>query len=161
LNVAIARMLGILVLSLAISAGHALVRHVAWVPDLDTRDEFRAAVGVGLDQFLRLIDEGAVVIDTRPASAFAEGHLAAVQTLVLNVPADDFDAHLPRLRELHGCPLVLYCSSAACDLSEEVYAALIDAGFDPAGLFIYFPGWEGIVEAGLETAVGRESAAGD
>lgn len=154
-----ARVLAILGLSLAVSVGHALVRHLPWVPDRDAQDEFRATVGVGLDQFLRLINEGAIVIDTRPPSAFVQGHLAAIQTFVLNVPADDFDLHLPRLRELQGGPFVLYCSSAACDLSEEVYAELIDAGFDPADLFIYFPGWEGIVEAGLETTVGEELSA--
>jgi hypothetical protein len=54
---------------------------------------------------------------------------------------------------------VLYCSSEACDSAEEVYRAMADAGFDPAELFVYFPGWDGIVAAGLETAAGTESPA--
>ena len=151
--VGVRRLIGIVGLSLVLSAGAAFVRQVPWVPDLKARDEFRATAGVTLDEFLRLIDEGAVVVDTRPASAFEEEHLAAPQTVVLNVPADEFDLHLPRLVEFEGARFVLYCSSDACDVSEEVYFAMQDAGFDPADLYIYFPGWEGIVEAGLATAV--------
>jgi len=158
LSVAIARLVGVVGLSVAVSAGSALVRHLPWVPDpgaveveVRRRDQLRATAGVTLDGFLALIDDGAVVVDARPASAFEKGHLAAPQTFVINVPADEFDAHLPQLREFEGCRFVLYCSSEACDSSAEVCAAMVDVGFDPADLFIYFPGWEGIVEAGLET----------
>jgi rhodanese-related sulfurtransferase len=121
-------------------------------------DGFRAAAGVTLEEFLSLIDEGAVVIDARPASAFGEAHLAAAQTIVLNVPADEFDVHLPRLRDFAGARFVLYCSSAACDSAAETCLRMADAGFDPADLFIYTPGWEGILAAELETAVGAEFA---
>ena len=148
-------------MSLVVSAGYGLVRDVPWLPDLKARDEFRASVGVTLDEFLTLIDEGAIVIDTRPPSEFEEGHLDAPQTFVLNVPADEFDLHFPRLSELAGCQFVLYCSSEACDLAEEVYFAMAHAGFEPADLHVYFPGWEGIVEAGLETAEGRELSGND
>ncbi|MBU0618512.1 MAG: rhodanese-like domain-containing protein [Planctomycetes bacterium] len=154
-------MLVIVGLSLAVSAGAAFVRQVPWAPDLKARDEFRATAGVTLDELLRLIDEGAIVVDTRPASAFEEEHLAAPQTVVLNVPADEFDLHLPRLLEFEGARFVLYCSSDACDFSEEVYLAMVDAGFDPADLHIYFPGWEGITEAGSATAAGWELSAND
>jgi rhodanese-related sulfurtransferase len=159
--VASRRLLAIVSVSLVVSAGHALLRHVPWIPDriameaeVARRDQLRATVGVTLDEFLRLIDEGAIVIDARPPSAFEQGHLAAPQTLVLNVPADEFEQHVPRLMELAGARFVLYCSSEACDSAEDVYAAMTDVGFDPADLFIYFPGWEGIVEAGLETEAG-------
>ena len=40
-------------------------------------------------------------------------------------------------------------------------SAMVDAGFEPADLHVYFPGWEGIVEAGLETAEGRELSGND
>lgn len=162
MSVAIARLVGVVGLSVAVSAGSALVRHLPWVPDLEAmerevrqHDELRAMAGVTLDELLALIDEGAVVVDARPASEFEEGHLAAPQTFVINVSADEFDVHLPQLREFEGCRFVLYCSSEACDSSAEVYAAMVDVGFDPADLCIYFPGWEGIVEAGLETAEQR------
>jgi rhodanese-related sulfurtransferase len=153
-------LIGIVGLSLAVSAGYGLARDVPWVPDLKARDEFRVSVGVTLDEFLTLIDEGAIVIDTRSASEFEEEHLDTPQTIVLNVPADEFDLHFPRLSELAGCQFVMYCSSEACDLAEEVYFAMVDAGFDPADLHVYFPGWEGIVAAGLATATGLETAEG-
>ena len=162
MRAAIARLMGIVVLSVAASAGNALVRHVSWVPDLKAKKaavqrhvELRATAGVTLDEFLALIDQGAVVIDTRPVSAFEDGHFAHTEALVLNVPADEVAEHLARLEDLAGCRFVLYCSSEACDSSEDAYAAMVSAGFDPADLFIYFPGWEGIVEAGLETAEQR------
>jgi rhodanese-related sulfurtransferase len=157
-SVAVARLIAIVGLSVVVSTGSALVRRLPWVPDPGAaeagerqHDQLRVTAGVTLDEFLALVDEGAVVVDARPASAFDERHLAAPQTFVINVPAAEFDAHLPQLREFEGCRFVLYCSSDACDSSAEVYAAMVNVGFDPADLFIYFPGWEGIVEAGLET----------
>jgi len=158
MSVAVARLVGIAGLSVVASTGSALLRCLPWVPDLRAvergvrqHDELRATAGVTLDELLALIDEGAVVVDARPASAFDERHLAAPQTFVINVPAAEFDARLPQLRDFEGCRFVLYCSSEGCDSSAEVYAAMVNVGFDSADLFIYFPGWEGIVEAGLET----------
>ena len=158
MSVAVARLMAIVGLSAVVSTGSALLRCLPWVPDpkavergVRQHDELRLTAGVTLDEFLALIDEGAVVVDARPASAFEKGHLAASQTFVINVPAAEFDAQLLQLRDFEGCRFVLYCSSEACDSSAEVYAAMVNVGFDPADLFIYFPGWEGIVEAGLET----------
>ena len=97
------RVVGIVGLSLAVAVNCAFVRHLSWVPDVDAmnveaalREEFRTTAAVTLDKFLTLIDEGAIVIDARPASAFEEAHLSAAQTIVLNVPADEFDLRLFR-----------------------------------------------------------------
>ena len=162
------RVAAIVGLSLALAVNCALLRDLTWIPDLEvmnaeaaSREQLRATTAVTLDELLTLIDEGAIVIDARPASAFDEAHLAAAQTVVLNVPADEFDLHLPRLRELEGSRFVLYCSSEACNSAEELYLAMVDVGFDPADLFVYFPGWDGIVAARLQTATGVEAPASD
>jgi len=164
----VARFIGIIGLAVAASVGYTRANVVPWVPDLKAIEdqarlhgEIRATAGADLDTFLKLIDEGAIVIDTRSGEAFEEAHLAAPQTLVLNVPADEVEEHIPRLMEYFGYKFVLYCASEECDLAEEVHIAMVNAGFDPADLFIYFPGWEGILQAGLEATSGVDWSANE
>ena len=115
----------------------------------------RETVGVTLKRMLDLIDQGAVVIDARPREAFEEGHLLLrCEPPVLNVPAEEIEAHVARLMDLQGLPVVLYCTSNSCDYAEDLYVALEEYGF--TDIWIYFPGWAGIVEAGLETATGPD-----
>lgn len=147
-----------------VSVGNAFVRGVPWIPDLDAlaaeeqrHRTLRSTAGVTLTQFLSLLEAGAVVVDARPAAAFAESHLAAPRNHVLNVPEDVVVEHLPRLFEFQGFPFVLYCSSETCESAQAVYEAMVQAGFDAGHLFVYFPGWEGILAAGLETTSGEES----
>jgi rhodanese-related sulfurtransferase len=99
------------------------------------------------------------VIDARSPAAFEEGHLALeCDPPVLNVPLGEIEAHGGRLTELLGLPVVLYCASETCDDAEELYAALQQLGF--AEVWIYFPGWDGIVEAGLKTTTGPDAWTG-
>jgi len=151
------RSLAIVLVTAVVAVGYAAVRGVPWRPDVEAliergeqHSELRATIGVSLAEFLDLIEQGAIVLDTRSTEAFAEGRLASSRTLVLNIPADEIDAHLVTLEDYRGSTFVLYCTSNQCDLSEEVYLAMIDAGFDPVLMHIYFPGWEGIQEAGLD-----------
>jgi rhodanese-related sulfurtransferase len=153
----------LVVIGISAGAGYFRARDLPWVPDTqalqakeDLHEVLRTTHNITLERFLTLIQEGAVVIDARSAEAYAEGHLAIdCEPPVLNVPADEIDAHVTRLMDLQGLPVVLYCTSESCDYAEELYAALQQFGF--VDIWIYFPGWEGIVEAGLKTATGPDT----
>ena len=150
---------------LGVASGASLIRarNLPWVPDgeaIRAKQTLHAWLrenrGLTLKQFLTKIDEGAVIIDARPADAYEEGHLALnADPPVLNVPAEEIDAHVDRLMELVGLPLVLYCTSNTCEYAEELYETLTSYGF--VDLWIYFPGWEGIVQAGLPTTTGPDT----
>jgi len=162
-----ASLLRILVI-VAIAGGAGLVRarNLPWVPDAkkiqEKQDEhswLRANRGLTLDQLLEKIDEGAVVIDARGADAYADGHLALnTDPPVLNVPAEEIDQHVDRLMKVLGYPLVLYCTSNTCEYAEELYESLTSYGF--RDIWIYFPGYEGIRDAGLPTTTGPDSWTG-
>lgn len=153
-----------------VAVGAGLIRakdlDMPWVPDVEAlkaRDErhktLRETIGVSLEGMLDLIEQGAVVIDARPQEVYEAGHLLLLSDPpVINVPADEIDAHAMRLMDLLGLPVVLYCASETCDSAEELYAALDAFGF--TDICIYFPGWEGIVAAGLETETGPDTWTG-
>ena len=160
----LARLAALVGSALVLAACSAALRGVPWKPDLDALEEraqrheaIHTQASVELDEFLALIDQGAIVIDARSPKEFEHGHLAAWETIVLNVPGDEAEQHVPRLAQYVGNMFVIYCTSATCDASAYVYDALVAGGFDPADIVIYGPGWEGILAAGLETASGPEA----
>jgi rhodanese-related sulfurtransferase len=159
-------MLVIMGVSAAVAVGYVASKGLAWVPNVaaleaehDRHEQLRATIGVDLQEFRRLIDHGAVVIDARSREAFAQGHLAnACEPPVLNVPVEEIEEQVGRLIQLQGLPVVLYCASSTCDYAEELYTALREYGFEE--IWIYFPVWEGILAAGLATEAGPDTWAG-
>jgi rhodanese-related sulfurtransferase len=156
----------LVILGVAVGAGYVRAKDLPWIPDLKAleakhrqHETLRATIGIGLRELTALIDMGAVVIDARPPEAFAAGHLAIdCDPPVLNVPTSEIEAHGERLTQLQGLPVVLYCASNTCDDAEELYAALQQFGF--VDIWIYFPGWDGILEAGLKTTTGPDTWTG-
>lgn len=156
----------LVIVGVSVGAGLIRARDLPWKPDVQaiekkqSFDEWvRGNRSLTLNEFLNKIDQGAVVIDARPADAYEAGHLLLqTEPPVLNVPPEDFEANVNRLMELLGLPLVLYCTSNTCDYAEELYSSLQGLGF--VDIWIYFPGWEGIVEAGLPTATGPDTWTG-
>lgn len=168
-----ARILAMLVASVAVAAGHVQYRGLSWKTDvaaLERRQELRGqvaerhaelreTVGVSLEEFQDLIVAGAVVIDARPRSEFVKRHLAIDSyPPVLNIEPHEVDLHLERLYQLQGQPIVIYCTSGDCELGEELYLALEPFGF--TDMTIYFPGWEGILAAGWPTTAGPDTWTG-
>jgi len=147
-----------------VAAGAGLIRakHMPWIMDVEAlklkeaqHATLRESAGVSLERMLELIDEGAVIIDARPREAYEEGHLHLnSEPPVLNVPPDEIDAHMDRLMEVLGAPLVVYCTSNECDIAEELCIILEAYGF--TDIWIYFPGFAGIEEAGLPVAAGAD-----
>jgi rhodanese-related sulfurtransferase len=156
----------LVIVLVAVGAGLLRAKDLPWVPDLEAlaakdrqHQTLRETIGVSLEGLLELVEQGAVVIDARPREAYEDGHLLLhTDPPVLNMPAEEIDAHADRLNELLGLPVVLYCASAICDSAEELHAALVGFGF--TDIWIYFPGWEGILQAGLETATGPDTWVG-
>lgn len=165
-----ARILVILGVSAGAAIGYVSARGLEWFPDAEMikeevalRDWIRTNRAISLEQFLAKLELGAIVIDARPASDYEEGHLAVgpgYDPPVLNVPAEEIDAHFNRLTPLLelGWPVVLYCASETCEYAEELYTGLRQIGF--ADIWIYFPGWEGILDAGLPTTSGPDTWTG-
>ena len=157
--------IGVIVL-LATSAGLIRARGMPWIPDVEKLQEkqrrhqtLRDTAGISLERFQDLIGQGAVVIDARPREAYEEGHLRIDGIpAVINIPPDEIDANLNRLYDLAGLPVVLYCTSNECDMAEELYPILQQYGFTE--IWIYFPGYAGILEAKLPTVAGPDSWVG-
>ena len=164
------RLLLIVCVSFAGGAVHATLRGLPWAPDLkqvelrkERKDavrgqhqELRSTVGITLDEFKAAMSNGTIIIDARPASEFAKGHLAIDSVPpVLNIEPQTVDQNLTRLMQLVGQPIVLYCTSDHCELAEELYVALKPHGFED--MKIFFPGWEGIEKAGLPTRTGADT----
>lgn len=154
----IARALILPVAAVAAGLASAAWHKLPLVPDtvriVATRtcaQQARAEAGIDLDAFRTHYGSGLLVIDARPAAEFEKGHLAALD--ILNVPPQDVHSQMAVLSGREGEPIVLYCTSLKCDLSEELYCDMQRMGF--MNLKIYFPGWDdGIVKEGLPVASG-------
>jgi len=153
----------LLIVVAAGGAGAIRAWNLPWIPDIaalearkQRHQELRTRLAVSLEEMLALVEQGAVVIDARPRAEFEAGHLALdTEPPVLNVPPEEIESQLTRLMELQGLPVVLYCASEACEFAEELYTSLEAFGF--TDIRIYFPGWEGIVKAGLPTTTGPDT----
>ncbi|MBW7905004.1 MAG: rhodanese-like domain-containing protein [Phycisphaerae bacterium] len=158
----------ILVASSAVGAGVAQWRGLPWIPDraeIERKDAaaersaaLRARHGVDLATFRDLIASGAIVIDARPAGEFEKGHLLIESyPPVLNVDAERAAYQRDRLEQLHGQPIVIYCTSLDCHLAEELMIELEQLGFDLDMIRLFPEGWEGLLKAGLPTTSGPDT----
>lgn len=168
----VVRTLVIVLISTALGGVTAAWRGFSWVPDFekirqgnDIHDRIktlnpREKAAISFEQFQSLVEQGAVVIDARPAPEFVKGHLridgAAVP--VLNIAAEDLGRNIERLEGLRGLTWVLYCTSDHCEFAEDLYGALNLYGLlDEALVKIYFPGWEDFQKRGLAVATGPDN----
>ncbi|HEL3813395.1 TPA: ArsR family transcriptional regulator [Stenotrophomonas maltophilia] len=93
----------------------------------------------------RLATDGVTLLDVRPSSEYALGHLPGA----LNVPASELEAaliNLPKDREI-----VAYCRGPYCVMSFEVVEKLRALGFTVRRLEDGFPEWKA---AGFEVITG-------
>lgn len=124
----------------------------------DLRQTIRKEASITLDELRAYIEQGAVIIDARGREKYEREHLyVGYQPPVLNVPEDQIEQNLPRLLELMGLPMVLYCNSAQCDLAEDLYLVLRGAGVtDVSEVKIFVPGWEGLEKSDLPKTSGPD-----
>ncbi len=165
------RTCAILAASVLAAVGFTTHRGLSWRVDRarveaveQSKRWFAEHAPISLTELKRQLADGlAVVIDARAADQYAEAHLDA-QALgsplpCLNIPPGSLLDHLDRLLPLveQGFSFILYCNSATCDLAEELAAGMAEHGIDRSLIRIYVPGWVGIEQHGLPTAVGPDT----
>ncbi|MGE0479128.1 MAG: rhodanese-like domain-containing protein [Phycisphaerae bacterium] len=135
----------------ALAKEQELKKRIDHVQDDAKRLALKARAGIDVEQLRALVAGGALVIDARTPDLFAKGHLKA--DLVINVPAEEVTSMLGALTPdaVQGRPIVIYCNSEDCPLSEVVFEEL-ERAFGYPQMYIFFPGWTGIEQAGLEIA---------
>ena len=105
---------------------------------------------VSRDDLARRLSGDVVVLDVRPATEFAAGHIPGARS----VPPTELR---PRLRGLaRGVEAVAYCRGPYCAYADEAVRALRRRGVRAARLEDGFPEWR---RAGLPVAVGQEAVA--
>jgi DNA-binding transcriptional ArsR family regulator len=107
------------------------------------RDDARA---VGVEELLKLArSKRVVVVDTRPASEYASGHIAGA----ISVPVDELHR---RLKELtRGKDYVAYCRGPYCVYADRAVEILRSSGRRARRLVEGFPEWR---SAGLPVSEG-------
>lgn len=138
----------------------AAQQEIARLSELERRmPEIRAQHGVTLDELRAKLAEGVVVLDARAEAEYVKRHLLMDNPSyppTLNVEPSKAANQQDRLMQLLGQPIVIYCNSLDCHLGEELLLELEKIGFQAADIRIFFPGWDGIVAAGLPTAAGAD-----
>jgi rhodanese-related sulfurtransferase/DNA-binding transcriptional ArsR family regulator len=103
------------------------------------RDHFgerSAAEAVTMDQLLERLGSGKVIVlDARPASEFAAGHIAGA----ISVPIDELTERLARLPK--GKEYVAYCRGPYCAYADRAVALLRESGRRARRLTEGFPEW--------------------
>lgn len=159
------RLLIVCAATTALAAADVAVRGRSWFTDLSVlsrQEELRKRVGIDVDTFERYIDEGAIIVDARAAEKFAASHVDAIS--ILSIPATPAEtlaeraARYPR-DQAGGIPIVLYCNSINCDEAEQVYEELSRTVFEE--IYIYLPGWEGILKEKIPVTQGPQMLFGE
>jgi rhodanese-related sulfurtransferase len=88
-----------------------------------------------------------IVLDTRPPSEYAAGHVAGARS----VPITELRRHLRALPK--DAEVVAYCRGPYCVYADDAVRALNRKGFNARRLIDGFPEWK---RAGLPVAVGEE-----
>ena len=134
--------------------GRAMAERLGYAPaDLDrlVREHFgdrASAEAVGMEELLkRARSRDVVILDTRPASEYAAGHIAGA----ISVPVDELQR---RLRQLpRDKEYVAYCRGPYCVYADHAVDLLRAKGRHARRLLEGFPEWraEGFpVQTGLE-----------
>jgi rhodanese-related sulfurtransferase len=71
----------------------------------ELRERARGEGALGAQEVVRLINQGATVIDVREADAFAQGHIRGAR----NLPANQVVEGLDTLKRLRERPVVMVC----------------------------------------------------
>lgn len=85
----------------------ALVAVTVLVVAYEIRQRMKAGTDVGPLEAVRMINDGAVVLDTRSAAQFEKGHIVDAH----NVPMSDLEARAGSLEKHKDAQLVVYCDS--------------------------------------------------
>jgi rhodanese-related sulfurtransferase len=106
-------------------AGAAIVVAVAAVV-MEVRARASSFMAIGPQDAVRLMNQNALVLDLRPAEAFAAGHLAGAR----NLPMDQIARAGDTLKKYKEKPVVVYCDTG--QMSGTAAKKLAELGFTKA-----------------------------
>jgi rhodanese-related sulfurtransferase len=106
-------------------AGAALVVAIVAIV-MEIRARAAGFMAIGPQDAVRLMNQNALVLDLRPAEAFAAGHLAGAR----NLPMDQLPQAGETLKKYKEKPVVVYCETGA--LSGPAAKKLAEQGFTKA-----------------------------
>ena len=75
----------------------------------ELREHARGAGAIGAQDVVRLMNQGAAVLDLRSAEDYAAGHIRGARSIPAGQLADSLDA----LKRYKGKPLIVYCEQGA------------------------------------------------
>lgn len=100
---------------------------------------------VTIDKALKLMEEGALIIDARSEEDFKNNHLQNA----INIPVKNFDNYVDKV---FGLPtdtlIVIYCEGIHCNLSHQLAEKLLNFGFQK--VYVMVEGIEGWGKRNLE-----------
>ena len=115
----------------------------------ELRRKASGLIDVEAQEAVRLINNGALVIDLRSAEAFGRGHIVNAR----NVPSDEIDARLPSLGADTSKPIVAVCDAGVS--SRRAVAALRQKGY--ASVYSLKQGMTGWTQDGLPVVTGKKT----
>lgn len=127
----------------------ALFASVFIVIFYELRRKASGLIDVEAQEAVRLINNGALVVDLRSAEAFGRGHIVNAR----NVPSDEIDARLPSLGADTSKPIVAVCDAGVS--SRRAVAALRQKGY--ASVYSLKQGMTGWTQDGLPVVTGKKT----
>ena len=115
----------------------------------ELRRKASGLIDVEAQEAVRLINNGALVIDLRSNEAFGRGHIVNAR----NVPSDEIDARLPSLGADTSKPIVAVCDAGVS--SRRAVAALRQKGY--ASVYSLKQGMTGWTQDGLPVVTGKKT----
>ena len=115
----------------------------------ELRRKASGLIDVEAQEAVRLINNGALVIDLRSTEAFGRGHIVNAR----NVPSDEIDARLPSLGADTSKPIVAVCDAGVS--SRRAVAALRQKGY--ASVYSLKQGMTGWTQDGLPVVTGKKT----
>ena len=117
----------------------------------ELRRKASGLINVESGDAVNLINNDAIVIDTRSADAFARGHIVNAR----NIPSDELDARLDQLEKHKATPIIAVCDNGVT--STRAVNTLRNAGFESVyGLKGGMNGWS---QSGLPVVTGKKTKA--
>ena len=119
----------------------------------ELRRKASGLIDVEATDAVKLLNNGAVVVDLRSAEAFGRGHIVNAR----NVPADEIESRLSSLGVDKSKPIVAVCDAGVS--SRRTVATLRQQGFD--SVFSLKQGMTGWTQAGLPVVSGKKTKSKD
>ena len=127
----------------------ALVSSFFLVAFTELRRKAGSVAAVEPTDAVRLINNDAAVIDLRSADAYGRGHIVNAR----NVPFDEFEGHMSKLKSLRNKPVIAVCDAGMT--SSKAVDALRKSGFESVyGLKGGMSAWS---QAGLPVVTGKKT----